>query len=308
MSSPSTAASEPRNVNLGNRFAQELRQVILVGLSPTLASRLTQLLGTVAPQATVTSTRLNRLEPPQTAPRGTLLVLPDQSAEGTGVVVLRNMRSIGVETPTLLLVVDDDFQCPRDVDLLGDLDILPLSELSRFSLRRSLVVLGARLDSRKLLHDVAGRLRSSESALATKDRERQQALNVAGALEKRLSVAETELRNNEAAWAERLARADARIEQLELRLAASPTTASPTAVGASAGAAEQVRHQREQQAELDIHREARRQQDATIAELRKLCAEQEHELHKAASHRQQISELTTRLAQADRSRGAQSQE
>ncbi len=300
--------SRPResgNVSLGHRFAQELQQIILVSLSPTIASRLTGLFGVLAPNATLTNTRLNRLEPPRTSPRGTLLVLPDQSAEGAGIVALRNMRSIGVDTPTLLLLMDGDFQCPRDLDLLGDLDLLPLTELSRFSLRRSLVVLGARLDSQKLLQDVAGRLRSYEGSLAAKDRERSQALEVAKTLEQRLSVAETESRRNESTWAERVAKADARVEELELRLA---TYQSGNSQESSGVGVEQARQQRELVTELEFHRDERRQQDSTISKLRQICATQEYELQRLAPQSQRVAELTTRLGASDQSRCAQTQE
>ncbi len=310
---------EPGAVSLGHRFAQELQHIILVSLSPMIASRLTELFGAVAPNATLVNTRLNRLEPPRTSPRGTLMVLPDQSAEGGGVVALRNMRSIGVDTPTLLLAVDDDFQCPRDIDLLGDLDVLPLAELSRFSLRRSLIVLGARLDSQKLLTDVAGRLRSYESALADKDTERSQALNVAKALEKRLSVVENELRQSESTWADRVAKADGRVEELELRLAeltavnpggSTLQATDPQAANSqvSEEAAAQARQQRELATELAFHRDERHRQDATISELRQICAKQEHELHRMAFQRQQITELTAKLDASDQSRNQQTQE
>ncbi len=282
-------------------LAEEVRQVVLIGLSPSIAAHVMEPIRAVAEGAALQVMRPADLGSPQTFPEGTLLVVQDVSADEDGVATLRRLRTGGAAAPAILIVTGDDFEVPDDLHALGDLDVIPLSELSRYALRRSLVLLGARASRERLLEEVSGRLRAYERVLASKDEERLRMLDVASALERRLSATEVECQQNEAAWAERLARADGYVRELEERIAELEG-------GVDAASADASRRRRQLALELAFHREESLKKDAKLAALNKTSQEQAQELRRLTARQAQLNSLAVRLAASERVRSAQTRE
>ncbi len=302
----------------GVSLAGDLKQVILVGLAPTIAAHLLEPIRSVAPNADLQMVRHSDLGSPRSFPDDTLLILQDGSAGEAGLTVLRQLRAQGVATPAILIVTEDDFFCPRDVDELGDLDVIPLTELSRFALRRSLIMLGARASREKLLGEVKGRLRAYERVLAAKDEERLRVLRVATELEHRLSTTETQSRQNESAWATRLARSDARINQLKLGLKGLGDR--PREAGASRERERRLAAAQREEAEslaarLEASESVRAGQTQEILRCQRRVAELEQQLttvaalieteHEATDPDSLLEQLAVRLMQADSARSEQ---
>lgn len=289
---------------LGGGFAAEIEQVILIGLSPSIAAHLMEPLRAVVRGANLQMKRRDDLGSPAAFPDGTLLVLQDARDDENGLETLRRLRADGVATPAILIVTGDDFECPADIELLGDLDVIPLAECSRFAFRRSLLLLGGQAEREKLTGESGSRLRAYERVLAAKDEERQRVLAVATALERRLSAAEAEAQKNDCVWAERLARADAYIAELEGQLDAQAAASKQS----ETAAAEAARRQRQRALELAFHRDERMQLDQTVAELRRRCAEREQELRQLKAERTDAGDLASRLEASERVRSAQTRE
>ncbi len=294
-------AAAPLSHGLAMSPTDGLTQVILIGLSPSLTAHLMKSIRAVAPMVSVQTVRAADLGAPPSFADGSLLVVPDRLSDGNGVDLLRRLRTEDVSTPAILVITTDDFECPHDFDLLGGLDVIPLSEFSRFSFRRSLILLGSLAAQEKVLQETAGRLRAYERVLAAKDEERGRVLKVATALEHRLIAVEAEFQQTEASWAERVARADAYAAELEQR--ASDEETEPKRSGVS-----DESKRRQLALELAFHRDERMLQDETLSELRKTCNQQEQELRLMAAREEQVSDLVARLEASERVRGAQTQE
>ncbi len=291
----------------GASLAGELKQVILIGLTPSIAAHLMAPIRAVAPGAELQMTRPADLDAP-IPPEGALLIVQDRTPEADGFEIIRRLRAQGVAAPVILIVTTDDFQCPSDLDQLDDLEVMPLSEISRFALRRSLVLLSSRRDREKLLAEVGDKLRAYERLLAARDEERQRVLDVATALERRLSTTEKSFQNTESEMAEKLARADAYAAKLEQRIA------ELEAAGAEGGdeqtltkAAEDARLRRQHALELAFHRDQHLQQEEALAELRQTCAAQGQELQRLEAAKIQVGDMATRLQASERVRTSQTQ-
>ncbi len=291
----------------GASLPSELKQVVLIGLSPSIAAHLMTPVRAVAPGAELQMMRPADLVTPA-FPDGTLLIVQDRTPEADGLEIVRRLRGRNVAAPVILIVTGDDFQCPNDLDQLSDLDVIPLSEVSRFSLRRSLVLLSSRRDRQVLLEEVGGKLRAYERLLAARDEERQRVLDVATALERRLSATENTFQHTESDLAEKLARADAYAAELEQRLAELEAAGGKNGGDRSrAQAAEDARHRRQHALELAFLRDQRIQQDQELAELRKTCEEQKRELLRLEAQRVQVGDMATRLQASERVRTSQTQ-
>ncbi len=292
---------------LAPSLAGELKQVILIGLTPSIAAHLMTPIRAVAPGAELQMTRPADLGTP-VLPESALLIVQDRTPEADGLEIVRRLRNRGVEAPAILVVTSDDFQCPSDLDQLDDLDVIPLSELSRFALRRSLVLLSSRRDREQLLEEVGGKLHAYERLLAARDQERQRVLDVATALERRLSATEKSFQDTESEMAEKLARADAHTNRLEQRIAELEASG-----GEEGGkktrvrAAEDHRRRRQHVLELAFLRDQRIQQDQALAELRQTCAAQEQEIQRLEAQQIQVGDMATRLQASERVRTSQTQ-
>ncbi len=287
-------------------LAGELKQVILIGLSPSIAAHLMAPIRAVAPDAELQMTRPTDLGTP--FPAGTLLIVQDRTAEADGLEIVRRLRARGVVAPAILVVTTDDFQCPSDLDQLDDLDVIPLSELSRFALRRSLVLLSSRRDRETLLEEVGGKLHAYERLLSARDEERQRVLDVATALERRLSATEQAFQNTESEMAEKLARADAYAAELEQRIVELEVPGGEDGSDQTrARAAEDHRLRRQHALELAFHSDQRIHQDRELTELRQTCAAQEQELQRLEAQRVQVGDMATRLQASERVRTSQTQ-
>ncbi|MEM7349393.1 MAG: diguanylate cyclase [Acidobacteriota bacterium] len=287
----SPVGSNLGSYSAGASLAADLEQVILVGLAPSIASHLMEPIRAVVQNAAILMMRRADLGMPRSFPAGTLLVLQDQQADENGLETLRLLRAEGVSTPAILIITGNDFICPRDVEQLGDLDVLPLAEFSRFAFRRSLILLGARAARDQLMDEVASRVRAYERVLAAKDEERQRVLNVAQSLEHRLSSVEEHSQRSEATWAGRLARAEARVRELEGQLAGEvspPVTLAKrgSSTGESRGAQSSM---------------------LPVADVRQVRVSPEQELKRAAKV-EKIGNLIARLKASERVRTAQTQE
>ncbi len=297
----------PPTPSPGPSLAGELKQVMLIGLAPSIAAHLMTPMRSVAPGAELKMTRPADLGTP-VFPEGTLLIVQDRTPEADGIELLRRLRAGGVESPAILIVTTDEFQCPNDLDQLGDLDVMPLSEVSRFAFRRSLGLLGGQRAREALLEEVGAKLRSYERLLAARDEERQRVLDVATALERRLSTTEKSFQLSESEWAERSVRADAYAAELELRIA-------ELEAGAEAGedkvqrakAEEDARRRRQHALELGFLRDERLQQEEALAELRQTCAVQEQELDQLRSQQAELEDMATRLQASENVRASQTQ-
>ena len=276
----------------------------MIGLSPKVAAHLTTPIRQIAPGAEQQMTRPVDIDSTAMA-EDALLVVQDRTPEADGLEIVRRLRARGVASPVILVVTHEDFQCPSDLDQLEDLDVMPLSEVSRFALRRSLVLLGSRRDRERLLDEVGGKLQAYERLLAARDAERQRVLDVATALERRLADAEQGFQSTEADMAEKLARADAHANRLEQRVA--ELEASGSGGEGQKLAAEEQRRRRQHALELAFLRDQRIQQDQALAELRQTCAEQERELQRLSAERVEASDMVTRLQASERVRISQTQ-
>ncbi len=288
-------------------LAGALKEVVLVGLTPSIARHLMSPIRGVTPSA-----ELRMLEPAEIDASAlddeTLLIAQDRTLEVNGLEIIRRLRRQGVMTPAILVLTEDDFQCPSDLDRLGNLDVLPLSEISRFALRRSLVLLGSRRDREALIEEVGGKLRAYERLLASRDEERQRVLDVATTLERRLSATEKSFQRTESKMAEKLTRADAHAAELEQRIAelegaSSAKDGDPSRTQVAAD----TQRRRQLELELAFHRDQRIQQDQTLSELRQTCAEQKRKLRQMESQRIQVGDMNTRLQASERVRTAQTQ-
>ncbi len=296
----------------GPALANDPQQVMLIGLTPSIAAHLMTPLRSVAPGAELQMTRPADLETP-VFPDGTLLIVQDRTPEADGLEILRWLRADGVESPAILIVTCDEFRCPHDLDQLGDVDVLPLSEISRFALRRSLILLGSQRAREALLAEVGGKLRAYERLLAARDEERQRVLDVATALERRLSATEKSFQDSESEWAEKAARAGAYAAELEQRVAELEAGAAGRDQAGEdeerrARAEEDARHRRQHALELAFLRDERLQQEKALAELRQVCAAQEQELGELKSQQVQLVDMGTRLQASDGVRASQTQQ
>ncbi len=307
-SAPSISHLMPPVTSPGASIAGKLEQVILIGLSPSIANHVLAPIGAVATAAEIQMKRPADLGASPAFPDGTLLVVQDRSTGHDGVELLRGLRRGGGMTPAILIVTTDDFDCPSDLDQLGDLDVIPLSEFSRFAFRRSLVLLGSQRARESLLEEVGDRLRAYERLLAAKDEERQRVLDVATALELRLSNTEKGFQLSETEWAQKLAHAEADVARLEQRIAELETGNGETSDEAmQVKATEDARQRRQHALELAFHQDQRIQQDQALAELRQTCATQDQEILRLQAQQIEVGELTTRLQASERVRISQTQ-
>ncbi len=291
----------------GASLAGELKQIMLIGLSPSIAAHLMTPLRSVAPGAELKMTRPADLSSP-VFPDGTLLIVQDRTAEADGIEMIRRLRGDGACSPAILIVTADEFQCPSDLDQLGDVDVMPLSEVSRFAFRRSLGLLGSHRAREALLEEVGGKLRSYERILAARDEERQRVLDVATALERRLSAAEQSFQQSESEWAERSVRADAYAAELEQRIAELETGArAGEDDGQRARSEEDALRRRQHALELAFLRDERIQHEEGLAELRRTCAAQEQELSQLKPQQAQVADMATRLQASESVRASQTQ-
>ena len=301
----------------GASLATDLKQVILIGLTPAIAAHLLEPIRAVTADADLQMVRSSDLGSPRSFPEGTLLILQDSPPGGGGLGLLRHLRTQGLTTPAILLVTDDDFVCPRDVDQLGDLDVMPLAEFSRFAFRRSLILLGSTASRERLLAEVKSRLRAYERVLAAKDEERLRVLRVATELEHRLSAAETQSRQNESVWAARLARSDARANKLEQghaleNPAREPDESRQRVIQVASVQREELDHLT---ARLEASERVRANQTQEILRCQRRVAELEQHLetiaalieaeHETAHPDALLEKLAVRLMQADGVRAEQ---
>ncbi len=309
---PGTNESTPRltpvSFSPGQSLARELKQVMLIGLTPSIATHLMTPIRSVAPGAELKMTRPADLDTPVFS-EDTLLVVQDQTADADGVELLRRLRADGVPSPAVLIVTTDEFQCPEDLDQLGDLDVMPLSEVSRFAFRRSLVLLGSQRAREALLAEVGGKMRSYERLLAARDSERQRVLDVATALERRLSATEQSFQLSEAEWAEKSARAEAHAVALERRIAElEATPAAGEEEKQRARTEEDARRRRQHALELAFLRDERLQHEQTLAEIQRTCTAQEQEISRHRSQQAELDDMTIRLQASESVRASQTQQ
>ncbi len=288
-------------------LAGALKEVALIGLTPSIANHLMTPIRSVAPGADLRLLESAELDASDFDDE-MLLIAQDRTPGADGLEIIRQLRRQGVMTPAILILTVDDFQCPNDLDRLGNLDVIPLSELSRFALRRSLVLLGSQRDRETLIEEVGARLRAYERLLASRDEERQRVLDVATALEHRLSVTEKNFQQTESEMAEKLARADAYAAELEQRVA------ELEAAGAGRGndssrtqVTEDTQRRRQLMLELAFHRDQQIQQDQALSKLRQTCAEQKRKLSQMEAQQIQVADMATRLQASERVRTSQTQ-
>ena len=196
MSQESSADSVPggsRAVARDKRAGAELRCVLLVDLPSTMAIHVLEVLKGTVPGVTVQRVDRSALRFSTSLPPQSLLMLPDPVGPEKAEVYLERLRQRGVETPALILGVDER-PILTSPDTLAPVDSLDLEAFDAFALRRTLMLFESRDLRDRLLDEMVSRLRAYERLLESKDDERLRVLEVAGALERQLAEKDEALR------------------------------------------------------------------------------------------------------------------
>lgn len=117
-------------------------RIELVGVSPPVVARLMPALAKLANSMSVVTTSLAEVRNGTMMAPGTVVVLPDETAEGSGIALLATLRGQGVEAPAILLGSEQLSELPDDPSL-RPVELVPTEEFTDRHLREVLASFGA---------------------------------------------------------------------------------------------------------------------------------------------------------------------